>query len=138
MSAAPVTAASSCALSMQRRGLLGAIAGVPLAATFGTIPLPVVGADPLFAELDAIDGEMRRLNALPYHGREAEWEAAEERERRAYDHIESLPHSPENAKLKARAVMSIVQGDVSMVNEGQSTVCRLLQHIVTCLAGEGR
>ena len=123
-------------METSRRNLLGAIAGVPVAAAFGTIPLPAVAqhAD-LFAELDALDRETARI-ATSKHT-DAEWDHWEAWTDRVWKQIEAMPPTPENTRLKARAVWSIVNGDVSDINEGQSTCCRLVRQVITGLAAGG-
>lgn len=94
------------------------------------------GTASYFAELDRIDREAARLNAVS--AGDAEWSRWEEAMNRVYGEIERLPLTPENAKIKARAVWSIVGGDLEEINEGQSATCRLLRQIVAGLVADGR
>ncbi len=86
----------------------------------------------LLAELAAIDQEAARLNAGAFD--EATWDRWDERSNRTYQEIEALPPIAENAKIKACAIWSIIEGDMENVNSGQSVVARLVRHMISGLA----
>lgn len=122
---------------MDRRSILAAGMATVVAVGPSPFPLATAGAAPdnsrYSTELDAIDALAAHLNAVSES--EAEWDRWEAWSNRVYREIESLPHSPENAKLKARAIWSITNGNMEDVNRGESTVCRLIRQIVSGLAG---
>lgn len=121
-----------------RRAVLGAMA---LASSAGAVPLMAapptsasdgVAANSYFAELDAYDAFSRRLNAKPHA--ETDWDRWEEWGCRLHSEIEALPPTPGNARIKARAIWSIVAGDMEDLNRGQCMVDRMIRQIVTSLA----
>lgn len=120
---------------MNRRDLLAVAIAAPV-----VISAPAVaatgGSGLFYAELDAIDALTAHLNAHSVD--EAEWDRWEQWTNRVWREIEALPPSEENAKLKARAIWSIIEGNVDDLNQGQSTVCRMVRQIVSSLAGVGR
>lgn len=118
---------------MDRRSLLAA---APIAAVALVAPVTALsattGVSAYYAELDAIDRETARLNAVPASA--AEWDHWEEWSTRIWREIEALPPTQENAKLKARAVWSIISGNMEDLNMGQSTCCRMVRQIISGLA----
>lgn len=118
---------------MDRRTLLGS--GIATVVAVGAAPAALAipaKPSPFLAELDAIDQESARLNAGNFD--EATWDRWDEWSNRVYREIETLPPTPENAKIKARAIWSIAEGDMENVNTGQSAVARLVRQMITGLA----
>lgn len=121
---------------MNRRSLIAS--GLAAVVAVGAAPVLAAQARPTasaryVAELDAIDRETARLK-VGRHG-EAEWDRWEAWTNRVYDEIETLPTTPENVRIKARAIWSIIEGDMQDLNPGQTTVCRLVRQMVSSLAG---
>lgn len=96
-------------------------------------PVPSAdGVSPYLAELDAIDAFTRKLDAGDHP--QAEWDRWEEWTRRVYREIEALPCTPENARIKARAIWTITNGEVEdVVAESEATACRLARQVMTSL-----
>lgn len=117
---------------MDRRLLLTAALAAPVVAIAPAIASGT-RASFYYAELDAIDALTARLEADPHT--DAEWDHWEQWTTRVWGEIEALPSTPENARIKARAVWSIINGDLEALNEGQSTVCRMVRQMVTSSAG---
>ena len=118
---------------MDRRSLLAS--GLATVVAVGAAPAALAipsAPSPFFAELDAIDRESARLNAGSFD--EATWDRWDEWSNRIYREIEALPPTPENAKIKARAIWSIIDGDMENVNTGQSAVARLVRQMISGLA----
>jgi len=115
---------------MDRRSLLAAIPAAAVAVAAPALAVPTTSS--YFDELDAIDRETARLNAGSFD--QASWDRLGAWSSRVWREIEALPPSAGNAKLKARAVWSICEGDMEDLNQGQSVACRLVRQVVAGLA----
>ncbi len=122
---------------MDRRHFIAAgMAGVvAVGATLPVLASTSATASPYYAELDAIDAFTRALNAERHP--ESDWDRWEAWTNRVYREIEALPPTPENAKIKARAVWSITSGNMEDLNAGQSTCCRMVRQIISGFAAGG-
>ncbi|MBN9146232.1 hypothetical protein J2X73_004472 [Novosphingobium sp. 1748] len=84
-----------------------------------------------FVELDAVDALAQQVDTEGFPASETErWE---QWSMRVWREIEALPTTQENAPIKARAVLSIIGGDLEGLNDGQTTACRLIRQIVLAL-----
>lgn len=107
--------------------------GVAYTAVAAAVP---IFTDPLksyYDALNALDRESARLDVAK--APEAEWQRWERQCDTLYREIERMPPSPAAARLKARAVWSIVAGNLDDINAGESVACRLVRQIVCGLAG---
>ncbi|MDE1915018.1 MAG: hypothetical protein KGJ57_04965 [Sphingomonadales bacterium] len=82
-----------------------------------------------FAELDALDALGSKLDHLP-SGESDRWDKWS---MRLWGEIEALPVTPENASLKARAVWSIMGGELEELGD-DTTCCRLIRQIIAAMA----
>lgn len=119
-----------------RRAALIASAGAAVMSAGTALPLSAALAPKaaMAARLDAYDRFTRRMNAGQHS--EAEWQHWEEVGKHLHRDIESLPNTPENIRLKARAVLGIVEGDLSLMGGGDNTIDRLVRQIVATLSRE--
>ena len=107
---------------------LAAIAVLPVTAKAGT--------GGLHDELDRLNAFTQRLNAgssanpTPEHV----WDQWDADCTRVYRAIEATPPTADNLRLKAKAVYNILEGDLSELNEQNTTVERLLVQIIAALA----
>lgn len=114
-----------------RRGILGAIAAGAAAAAI----LPSVAfADPisLARRIADHDAWTRRLNG---RAEESEWEQWTAAGDDLFTEVEALPNTRENMQIRARAIMSICEGDVNEAVQGDTTVERLMRDILKALWG---
>lgn len=118
-----------------RRAALVASAGVAVMSAGAALPLSAALAPKaaLAERLDAYDRYTRQMNASLHS--EAEWESWLETGKDLHLEIERLPNTPENIRLKARAVLGLVDGDFTMMSD-DTTVDRLISQIVAALALE--
>jgi hypothetical protein len=86
---------------------------------------------PLSDELHQFNIWTRRMNVEKRS--EAEWHQWEEAGNALYAKVESLPTTPQNAKVKAHAIWSIIGGDLEDVNDGKSLTDRLVRQMVVAL-----
>jgi hypothetical protein len=81
-----------------------------------------------YEEIVALERETARLNAIP--APEEDGAIWDNRCEQLWGSIEALPVTAANAPIKARAVWSIVEGDIENINEGQTTCCRLVRQVI--------
>ncbi|WP_422057309.1 hypothetical protein [Sphingomonas sp.] len=116
-----------------RRGLLGITAMIPLAGIEAALAAPMPGAA-IEAAIRAVDTEALQLRAAD--APQAAWNAWEDRMDAAYAAVAALPNTAANARLRAKAILSICGGDLDDVNDGSATIDRLVRDLIVALAGD--
>ncbi|GLK76696.1 hypothetical protein GCM10008171_19500 [Methylopila jiangsuensis] len=106
---------------MNRRGFLSIAAASPLAGSAALASAPADRHSRLRAELERLAAWSASLNARSGHASEEEWDRLALAERAAYDEIEALPITRENAVIRALAVLNIYDGDLAEFVDRQPT-----------------
>ena len=90
----------------------------------------------LSAALDQYDAWTEQLNrgSAANPSPESEWDRWDAQGTVVYGTIESAPSTPENLRVKARAIYNILGGDLSQLNEQGTVLERLLVQIIGALA----
>ena len=121
-----------------RRAALGALVLAPIIGTMAATPAAVqptvAGPRPnqvLWRALDAHDARGWAMNGKDLS--EATWEAWSDDGERIYDLIQRLPNAPENAAIKARAVLSMHCGHLDWDEDSHAE--RMLKDVVRSLTG---
>jgi hypothetical protein len=98
--------------------------------------LPATAAPDLATELQLLRIAQDRLNqhTAANPAPDALWVEWEERHLSLMRRIEALPVTPANAPIKAKAVFDIIDGDLSALNEQNTTLERLLIQVIRALA----
>lgn len=127
-------------IATTRRAVFAGAAGL---AALSVAPVALAGSpdlERLFREADAIQALSDRVDA--HHGSRAEldWlqDEWERRDDAFLDEVEALPCAPENAAIKARAVLNCYGGDLELmwdVHSRSTRDVRLSLQIVQALVG---